>query len=393
MNTRRLACAAVLCAMSPPALSAGVILNVTVRDGHLYVDGRLFTSTGIAYNPTYIGSDNQDVTAPAYDVPAIARIGANNVVTYIANKFEWAGVVYDKYAFQDAVSDSCDAAGICASIGFWAPSYIDYTNPAIRSQWASFYKEMVERYRSRPSTLMYVLGNEVISHLPGQAQKEAYATWLEELVQWTHANDPNHPVCYADAGTSALSLLQANTPSLDIYGTNYYEFETAAELSAYLSGIEGALPNKAIFLHEYGSDSYDNPRGAEDGAAQAARIRKLVWALLGATDGHNLIGGSYFEFSDEWKFMGGWGTQDPGNNWGWRPESCFDSYADEDYWGIARAADRGQAANRVLKVGYYALGDAYGVPEPASVVLLALPFARLTLKRRRSREAGPRPTT
>ncbi|NQT85220.1 PEP-CTERM sorting domain-containing protein [bacterium] len=372
----------------PPVAMAGRV--VSVIDGHLYVDGAPFYVKGIGYNASFIGSDQQDPTAAQYDIPTIAQANANNVVTYIANTFEWGGSEYTgKLDLQDAVSDACDAAGVFTSIGFWSPTYIDYTDSAVRGQWGDYYKEMVSRYQGRDSTLMYVIGNEVINNLPNEAQKSAYTAWIEELVVWTHTNDSDHPVAYADAGSGELARLALGAPSLDIYGTNYYEFETGAELGSYLDGVESAWPDVAVFLHEYGCDSYDQDASSEDQTAQADRIITLVQSVYDATPGHNFIGGAYFEFSDEWKFMAASDTQDPGNKYGWQAESCFDTYADEDYWGVAGAVDYGDAENRGLKSGYYALQEIYAVPEPGTFGLLVIGVALVALRRwRRPRRAS-----
>jgi len=370
-----------------PLATAGVVHTVTVHDGRLRVDGIPFYVKGIGYNATSIGSDQQDADAAQYDVPRMAQMNANDVVTYIANRFEWGGTEYTgKLDLQDAVSNACDDAGLFTSVGFWSPIYIDYTSGAVRTQWGNFYKEMVNRYQNRSSTLMYVIGNEVLNNLPDDTQRNAYADWVEELVQWTHLNDPNHPVAYADAGSGQLARLASRAPSLDIYGTNWYEFETATVLGAYLDAIESDWPGVAVFLHEYGSDSYNHATGGEDETMQAGRVRTLVQAVYEASADPHFIGGAYFEFTDEWKLVNGSGTQDPGNSYGWQPKSPFDHYADEDFWGIARAVNSGDAENRVLKSAYQALQEMYAIPEPAAAALAAAGAALLALLRRHRRE-------
>src|SRR4029078_13457397 len=108
------------------------------------------------------------------------------------------------------------------------------------------------------------------------AQRVAFAQWVGAMVQWTHANDPSHPIQYSeDAGNTGIALLKANAPSLDIYAFNYFDFTSGAELTSALNLIASAWPWKADTRKSWGRDRGNTATGVEDQSAQASRLASL----------------------------------------------------------------------------------------------------------------------
>jgi hypothetical protein len=346
--------------LSLAGAAAGV---VTIRQGRLFVDGRPFKIKGINYNPTPIGSDVIDPTAPRFDVPRIAALGANTLGTYHLGRAEWDrwSNVTSGEAFYDALHPVAENAGLRIVVGYFANHRMDWTDRARVARVTTQYQGLVLKARNRPSTLMYLIGNEVFERLVDDSQRRAYATWIGEMVAWTHVNDPRHPVAYADSyRLPALRWLQSHAPDLDVYGINNYAFTTAESLASILIDYAQAWPGKPILLHEWGTDSWDAAKRVTDEAAQGARLQELA-AAIGAVYGdpaHPLIGSLYFAYTDEWRFVGPWTSQD--HDGGWTCGACFDGRADEDHWGLARAIAANGAGARTVKTAYQALRQAWG---------------------------------
>jgi hypothetical protein len=331
---------------------------VTIRHGKLFVDGQPFNVRGVNYNPTPIGSDTIDPGAPRYDVPRIAALGANTLGTYNLGRAEWGkwSDVTSGEIFYDTLVIVAEALNLRIVVGYLSNHTIDWTDRARVARVTAQYQRLVLRARNRPSTLMYLIGNEVFEKLPSDVQREAYAMWIGEMVTWTHASDPQHPVVYADSGTlPGLRWLRSDAPTLDIYGVNNYAFTTPETLSTMLAQQGRAWPGKPIFLHEWGTDSWRVEKRVTDERAQGARLKELAEAIdtVYGDPIHPLIGSLYFAYSDEWRFVGPWTTQDPDP--GWTCTSCFDGQANEDYWGLTRAVAINGAAARPLKAAFRTL--------------------------------------
>jgi hypothetical protein len=107
-------------------------------------------------------------------------------------------------------------------------------------------------------------------------------------------------------------------------------------------------------MSEYGADSYDNRAGRPDEGAQAAALGRQTGELRGQLSARNpalpCLGGTPFEWSDEWWKFGDWGVQDRGGfpNGGVAP----DGFANEDWWGIVDIDRRPRAAYGVLQAAY-----------------------------------------
>lgn len=355
--------------------SSGVSV-VTLNGGKLYVGDQLFEVRGVDYNPTSVGSDQLDASAPQYDVPKIAAMGANTIGTYFAGKADW-----DQWTdltvgenFYNALYPVAEQYNLKIVVGYFANDHVNWGDMTQVARLSSQYQSMVLKAKDRPSTLMYMIGNELFEKL-GSADKVNYAGWVKTMVDWTHANDPNHPVMYADRGDSVgLPYLQQYASNIDVYGVNNYSFTSESSLTSIMNGYASKWPGKAILLHEWGSDSLNASTGSEDESAQTSSIRALAAAIAGSYKNNSsagLIGGLLFEFTDEWRFVGSVDTQDKDS--GWACASCFDGKANEDFWGVARNVASGGASGRQNKASYNSLKDfwatlavASGTPVPTT---------------------------
>jgi hypothetical protein len=220
---------------------------------------------------------------------------------------------------------------------------------------ASYVKVM----RDHPAVLMWMVGNEWNqNHLFGGCAGDACYTRINDIARALKALDPRHPVAtsFAPTGSVPADADVQRLDAVDVWGLNIYSqpgfFNRFQEwrLLATRTGIK-----KPFFVSEYGADAYDNRAGRPDEAAQAAAITRQtteIRAQLSARDpALPCLGGSPFEWNDEWWKFGSWTTQDPGGfaNGGVAP----DSFANEDWWGLVDIQRHPRAA-------YQALSDLYG---------------------------------
>lgn len=336
---------------------------IEIEDGLLNVDGISFYIQGLSYAPTNNGSDKYDDGAVQYDMQKIADANVNTLRLYVANKYYWGGHLWsDAQTSADVILDYADIHDIKIIVGFWADESLDWTNPDIREGQTNAWKNMVIRYKDAEPVLMWALGNEVLNNMDAPNKIE-YTQWMESMIQWTHTNDPNHPLTYSDAGLGELNTLKNNVPSLDIFSFNYYDFETAGQFQSALNTINTNWPIPVI-LNEYGSDSRDDDFNVENQTKHATRLRILYEAVEDENREYppGFLGSLWFEWTDQWNFEGNSNEQDPGTWWGWSPISCFDQYADLEYFGIADCVNYGEASTRQLKSAYWTLKELYVMP-------------------------------
>jgi hypothetical protein len=175
------------------------------------------------------------------------------------------------------------------------------------------------------------------------------------MVDWVHANDPNHPVTVSDGvGLVGLEHLKRHAPRLDVYSVNNFAFRTTAQLRSALASVGQRWPGKPLLLHGWGSDSWSEPAGVEDRAAQATRIGELATAIDTVVAERRVLGSVLWEWNDEWKDA----VHTPWNE-GWDCRSCFDAVPNAEYWGLAEGSEPSSAATRPLKPAYTMLRDVW----------------------------------
>lgn len=80
----------------------------------------------------------------------------------------------------------------------------------------------VKKYKNHPAILFWNIGNETIHFTESEEERIAFSRFLEELIKEVKLIDPNHPVVYTSAYTTAIDYIERYVPSLDIIGINVY---------------------------------------------------------------------------------------------------------------------------------------------------------------------------
>ena len=187
----------------------------------------------------------------------------------------------------------------------------DYLNPEQRKRMTDSIKQMVREFKNEPYVLMWVLGNEnnyggvhgIIGGMGNAAQhpKEFYQ-FLNQLAEWIHREDPNHPVAIANGEWLYLDLIAREAPAIDVFGANLYRGAHGFGRS-FFEAIQQWL-NKPVFISEFGCPAYQAKKSPEVGELGQTLYHFGNWVdlednMAGRGVG-NAIGGVVFEWTDEW---------------------------------------------------------------------------------------------
>lgn len=320
---------------------------------------------GVSYNPIAINTTTLDTSAIEHDLPNIISLGANTISIYNAGEFEWKNQsnITINLSFYQNLSQFADQHNLNIIIGYFSNQTVDWTDQHRRAIMSDQYQRLVQNSKDKPSTWAYSLGNEIFEKLPDDTSRQAYATWIGEMVDWTHNLDPKIKVSYADNHSlTALPWLKQYAPNIDLYLVNSYEWTSSKELNSLLHSISSRWPKPDIdiLLHEWGVSSYDPDISIENLTAQAKRIKKLAGIIeqVGKKN-PQFIGSIYYEYSDQWDKEGQLDQQEPIPAV-WRCTTCFShKLAYEEYWGLTSNVTTNQAANRFFKPAFYTLQNSW----------------------------------
>ena len=290
---------------------------------------------GISWSPADRGDGQPQASAftdaADRDLPLMRDANINTIKTY--------GPV------EKVVLDKMLAHGILAIITLVVRGNEDYAGN-------------VMALRAHPAVLMWVVGNEWNQNqLFGGCSGDGCYTRINEIARAIKALDPNHPVAtsFAPRGNVPTDDDLRRLDAIDVWGLNVYSqpgfFNRFSDwrLATQRTGIR-----KPFFMSEYGADAYDNRTGRPDEAAQAAALRQQTAEIRGQLSARNpafpCLGGTPFEWNDEWWKFGSWTVQDRGGfaNVGVAP----DGYANEDWWGVVDIDRRPRAAYQALREQY-----------------------------------------
>ena len=276
----------------------------------LAVNGAIWTVKGMTWGP------------PAGDFPQhvanLKELGVNTIRTWGTD------------AGSKVLLDAAAAAGIRVVAGFWlapgggpgsggCPNYV--TDAAYKASSMNDIVTWVTAYKDHPGVLLWDVGNESLLGLGNcysgaelEAQRDAYATFVNDAAKRIHQIDPNHPVTSTDAWTGSWPYYKKNAPDLDLYGLNSY----GAVCDAKQTWIDGGY-TKPYLITEGGPagewEVDDDVNGVPDLGTDAdnAAGYTTAWQCIQAHRGVAL-GATLFHYGNEGDFGGIWFNIKPGNN-------------------------------------------------------------------------------
>ncbi|MEV8376230.1 discoidin domain-containing protein [Kribbella sp. NPDC056861] len=159
-------------------------------------------------------------------LPGLKAIGVNTVRT-------WGTDASSKPLF-----DAAAANGMRVIAGYWlqpgggpgsggCANYV--TDATYKANTLADIRRWTTEYKDNQGVLMWNVGNESVLGLQNcysgtelEAQRIAYARFVNEATQAIHAIDSNHPVTSTDAWTGAWPYYKQYTPDLDLLAVNSY---------------------------------------------------------------------------------------------------------------------------------------------------------------------------
>jgi hypothetical protein len=329
----------------PPPPAEGAIVSAAVSGYQLLVrrrgpDGAVgapapFDLRGVAWSPAARGGGRPDgaayLAAVERDAPLMRAANINVVKTYIAP--------------PRAALDALARHGLAA--------IVTVLNTATEA-----FEPAVMQLRDHPALLMWVVGNEWnLNRLYGSCAIDDCYRHVDEAARRLEALDPNHPVAtsFAPGGELPSDGDLTRLAAVDVWGLNVYSqpgfFNRFVDwrLAAQRTGVK-----KPFFISEYGADAFDSRTQQPDEAAQAAALRRQTQEIRAQLSARNpalpCLGGTPFEWNDEWWKRGNPGAQDPGGFA--HPGVAGDGFANEEWWGVVDVDRRPRAAYQVLKELY-----------------------------------------
>ncbi|MEE4544802.1 discoidin domain-containing protein [Streptomyces sp. V4-01] len=291
-------------AQAPSATAAGSVVKVTGSQGdwQLTVDGSPYQVKGLTWGPSPADA--------AADLPDVARMGVNTIRTWGTD------------ATSAPLFDAAAANGIKVIAGFWlqpgggpgSGGCVDYlTDDTYKNDMLAEFPKWVDTYKDNPGVLMWDVGNESVLGLQNcysgdqlEQERNAYTSFVDEIVKKIHAVDPNHPVTSTDAWTGAWPYYKRNAPDLDLYAVNSYK-----DVCNVRSAWESGGYDKPYIVTEGGPagswEAPDDANGVPDEPTDQQKADGYT-AAWNCVTGHQgvALGATLFHYGNEDDFGGIW---------------------------------------------------------------------------------------
>jgi hypothetical protein len=275
-----------------------------------------FFVQGVAFSVAPIGSRtvNDD---RIYDRAAAAldTLHANTIRTY-------SGI--DPYML-----DLAGEIGVGVIVGYWVPSGLDLSDPTTRAEVISDFRRFVDQYKDHPAVLMWTLGSEQ-NYQNGDnpywydlAQELAIAAYEQEGSAYHPVSINNGDI--ANIGDAAMQADDDALSYVDLWAANVYQ----PNLAATFFDAFRTRSDKPVVLTEFGIDALDD-RTKQPYEDVQADFDRANWEQILASD-DVAVGGTVFEFTDEW-----WKAGDPDSHdfGGYPTGSHPDGFSNEEWWGL-----------------------------------------------------------
>jgi hypothetical protein len=295
---------------APPVPGGPSVVKVTGSQGNwaLSVNGAPYQIKGVTFGP-------DPATAEAH-MPDLRTLGVNTVRTWGTD------------ATTAPLLNQAAANGMKVISGFWLGQGNDYLNDTnYKTTTQASILQWVNTYKNNPGVLMWDVGNEVLLNLQNtftgtqlQAERNAYAQYVDQVAQAIHAADPNHPVTSTDAWTGAWPYYKANSPDLDLYAVNSY----GSVCNVKQDWINGGFTKPYIVTESGPAGEWEVPNDAngvptQDTDQQSAAGYTTAWQCISGHAGVAL-GATLFNYGNENDFGGIWFNLAPG---GWKRLSYY----------------------------------------------------------------------
>lgn len=305
---------------------------VQIVNGQLCVHGTVFHGRGVAYSPTPVGfSVGQfpilsDPGVINRDAPLLRALHANVIRTYSPPP---NNTLLDAF-YNNGVDP------IYMIMDYFVPATgVDFADPAFINFHRDQFVAMVNQFKDHPGVLAWGIGNEVNLGLSPQQLTDWYAM-AGVLANAAHQAEGAtfHPTMIINGslmglGDATVGADDVSLSAVDMWGMNLYFGDHPHCHFDYYRRVS----SKPLFITEFGIDAYDDVSSAEYPATQASYdVNQWRWIE------QNSLGGTVFEYSDEWWKGGTPAVHDFG---GFGSRTQPDGFSNEEWWGLVSAADGG----------------------------------------------------
>ena len=369
------------------------------------VEGKPFLVKGVCYNPIPVGKPNDyDFWSDKFepwkkDGELMQKMGINTVRFYQAGE--------NLESVKKVVNDFYVLYGIHSAmgnwLGFWNYPAPFYDDKDFRDKVKKETLSMVESLKNEKGILCWILGNENNYSFSGRvnawsseridklknpricmlARAQSYYTLINEIAKDIHKIDPNHPVVMGNGELVCLDTAKEYAPDIDIIGCVIYRGKTFGNI---FQSVRKTFDKPLLFI-EFGCDSYDAFKKAEDEDMQAYFLEsqwvEIYKNLANNPEGAgNCLGGTMFEWNDEWwkhneSASDGWATHDVESYWS-NAAYYFDIRAErnmnmnEEWFGLVKLgviANSDKLDKRIPRKAYYVLREFWKKPQQGEMNL------------------------
>ncbi len=334
--------------------SAAEIVQFANRHWQMRVDGKPYLMRAVAYAPTPVGkspneggydpnnawmtmdlngngeidgpfdawvdknkNNKQDPDEPAVgDFQLMKEMGVNTLRVYHhASNKELLRRLYKEYGIRVVMGDMLGMYAAGSGAEWYAGT--DYTNPQHLENMKKSVRDMVTEFKDEPYVLMWMLGNESnygevgnpdpASNNAGlgsnaKKQPEAHYRFVNEVAGMIKSMDSTRPVGFSNGEVVTIDVLAKSGDNIDVFGCNAYR-GSAGFGDSFWGDVQRML-DKPVFLTEYGCPAYFSGKDqayAEDKQLEyhQGNWENIFYHTAGSGFG-NSIGGTVFEFVDEW---------------------------------------------------------------------------------------------
>ena len=188
----------------------------------------------------------------------VVEIGGNSIRTWGAENAQ-------------QVLDEAQKRGLSVMLGLWLQTErqgFDYNDKVkVKKQYNDFIP-IIEKYKNHPALLMWGIGNEL------NLQYTNTNAWnaVQEIAEYIHKSDPDHPTSTVTAGIDSMSvqLIRKMVPDIDIYCINTY-----GDIKNVPQNIEKYGWSGPYMITEWGPDGYwEAPKTTWDVALEQSSSQK-----------------------------------------------------------------------------------------------------------------------
>jgi hypothetical protein len=387
-----------LCTSLMFSQAAKVAVKKDASGMKLEVNGEPFMINGMNWDYVPIGTDvtNADFYKKSdelikegldAEMALLQNMNVNAIRQYTGVPAKWVQYIYENYGIYTILNDPFGRYGLTID-GVWTP-VTNYSDARTRELLLEGIKKMVSDYKDTPGILMYLIGNEnnyglfwagaETESFPDEEEKKKAVgenrgrpmyRLMNDAAKAMKGIDSNHPVAICNGDVLFVDIVAEECKDVDIYGTNTYRGKSFGDI---FKVVKDKL-NMPIMFTEFGSDSFNEKKKAEDQKMQAyfnvENWKEIYQNAYGLGKEGNSIGGFTFQFSDGWWKLGFDDRENAdqhNNGASWPNGGYFMDFVDgknnmnEEWFGICA---KGPTDSRGLytlypRASYYALKQAH----------------------------------